>query len=65
MNSSEKRKNVRGRPSTKLNQESRMPEPVRRSPQDESDLQDALRARDEARREGVYPWEQLKKEIEE
>lgn len=32
--------------------------------EDERDLHDALRARDEAKQKGVYPWEWLKQEIE-
>jgi hypothetical protein len=64
MKSLEKRKSVRGSSDPELNRETRTPEAARRSLEDERDLQDALRARDEAKREGVYPWEQLKKEIE-
>lgn len=39
-------------------------ESTQQSPEDERDLRDALRAREEARRKGVYPWEWVKQEIE-
>jgi hypothetical protein len=40
------------------------PEAVGQSEEDQRDLRDGLRARDEAKRKGVYPWEWLKQEIE-
>jgi hypothetical protein len=39
-------------------------DPAHISPEDERDLRDATRAREEARRKGVYPWEWVKQEIE-
>lgn len=39
-------------------------EAIGQSEEDARDLRDALRARDEAKRKGVYPWECLKQEIE-
>jgi hypothetical protein len=40
------------------------PEAIGHSEEDARDLRDALSARDEAQRKGVYPWEWLKQEIE-
>jgi hypothetical protein len=40
------------------------PEAIGQAEEDARDLRDALRARDEAKRKGVYPWEWLKQEIE-
>jgi hypothetical protein len=40
------------------------PEAISQSEEDARDLRDVLRARDEAKRKGVYPWEWLKQEIE-
>ena len=64
MTSSQKRKPARKRSAPEANRKAEMPEQAHPSPEDERDLQDALRARDEAKRKGVYPWDWLKQEIE-
>ena len=64
MNSSGKHKPVKTRQAPAAKHEAETPETAHGSPEDERDLRDALRARDEAKRKGVYPWEWLKQEIE-
>jgi hypothetical protein len=64
MNSSEKHKPVKARRAPEAKRGAEPPEVAHGSPEDERDLRDALRARDEAKRKGVYPWEWLKQEIE-
>lgn len=65
MKSSEKRtKPVNSRRESVPQQEAGANDPVHVSPEDERDLRDALRAREEARRKGIYPWEWVKQESE-
>jgi hypothetical protein len=61
METSEKQKPVSARQAPEP--EAETPESMPSSPEDERDLRDALRASDEAKRKGVYPWEWLKQEI--
>jgi hypothetical protein len=63
METSEKHEPVSARQAPEPEQGAETPESTHSSPEDERDLRDALRASDEAKRKGVYPWEWLKQEI--
>ena len=62
MRSSQKRKPIQRRPDADSKEQT--PAVVQPSAEDARDLRDAERARGEAKRKGVYPWEWLKQEIE-
>jgi hypothetical protein len=64
MKSIEKTKPAAARPAQDASRGERGHEAAGSTREDERDLRDALRARAEAEREGSYPWEQLKSEIE-
>ncbi len=64
MKSAPKRKPMRKRPAQASGEKVNEPVSAPLAAEDERDLHDALRARDEAKQKGVYPWEWLKQEIE-
>jgi hypothetical protein len=62
MRSPQKRKPIQKRPAA--DSKEKTPVVVQPTAEDTRDLRDAERARIEAKRKGVYPWEWLKQEIE-
>ena len=64
MKSSQKRKPIPKRQELNTDGEAKSAGGAQHSAEDARDLRDAERARAEAKRKGVYPWEWLKQEVE-
>ena len=64
MSSSRRSKPAQKRNAPRTGDKEKVQTVVQPTAEDERDLRDAERARAEAKRKGVYPWEWLKQELE-